>query len=725
MGAIHECTNDSCLPPLTFDWSSDVEEEPEFTAPIQGYSFGTHDHYAGGKPADINGDGLMDWVHLYYDENDDEYFFHEEISHGTGFSGGRIQKAYSSNRKSWHIIDYNNDGKQDMIFASSAHWFVRLSDGSLRDQGGAFKISGQNSVDIPATNATRAQFVDMNGDGLTDMLTWDGNGQQGQVRYLQRNGLYPTLSSIPYRFGNANPVTFAASGDFRFRKESPFGMDFNGDGRGDTVVRKQVSGGDQWQPMVLTGTSQFIPYGSPSVAYDDDDLRVIDINGDGLADLFYREDQAWYYAINNGAGFNARVQLNGVTYWDRLQFADFNGDGKMDLLYPQGPDNSATKSLVSYWYASGFGDFVLVDLNMQLSAATQYLLAEQNGDGRPDFMRVGKPGYRIAHQQNAFVPLHKITGFSNGLGNVTTIDYRSMTDLRVTDDLVYRSANNANDAHWDIKRTIDEGLTFVSLFKEKDYPVFDLFIPRYLVRQVNSTAPSVTGDSKTINHNATSSVQYEYYGGKLQGAGRGFLGFERVTTIDLQTQIETTSTYRQDYPYIGAPLTTEVKVPNSSGQLSTISYAINGYQQRNNLNGTQQHMPYQPYLHNSVEKTYNTTSSSTEWAINGLQSRVVTTNTQDDYGNLTQIQEKTIAGSGTYKTTTVNTYGTSIYELEMGRLARVEVTKERSGQSPNTRTSAFEYYTSGALKGLLKKEIVEPDTVAFKITKAYEYDSLW
>ena len=69
---------------------------------------------------------------------------------------------------------------------------------------------------------------------------------------------------------------------------------------------------------------------------------------------------------------------------------------------------------------------------------------------------------------------------------------------------------------------------------------------------MDGSAP-VAGDAT-----ATSGIAYFYEQAKLQAAGRGLLGFKALGTVDLQRGVRTTTTYRQDFPYIGYPVTTEV-----------------------------------------------------------------------------------------------------------------------------------------------------------------------
>ncbi|MCY4427252.1 MAG: hypothetical protein OXC05_09515 [Halieaceae bacterium] len=84
------------------------------------------------------------------------------------------------------------------------------------------------------------------------------------------------------------------------------------------------------------------------------------------------------------------------------------------------------------------------------------------------------------------------------------------------------------------------------------------------MKKVTGSAPGwglastgTSGNSNTAD--AESSISYRYGEAKIQASGRGFLGFERLKTIDEETKVTTTTQYRQDFPYIGRPLSTEVR----------------------------------------------------------------------------------------------------------------------------------------------------------------------
>ena len=123
-----------------------------------------------------------------------------------------------------------------------------------------------------------------------------------------------------------------------------------------------------------------------------------------------------------------------------------------------------------------------------------------------------------------------------------------------------------------------------------------------------------------------------------------------------------------------------------------------------------------------MENTDGSTSQGTH-----LQT-VTTDSTYDGYGNPTLITVTTddATGNDRFVKATSNTYGSSTWEQEMGRLSRTNVVSTRTdsqGTNNATRTSAFTYYPSGAHKGLLNTEVIEPDNNVYKLTTTYLYDA--
>ncbi|HET7831444.1 MAG TPA: toxin TcdB middle/N-terminal domain-containing protein, partial [Gallionella sp.] len=192
------------------------------------------------------------------------------------------------------------------------------------------------------------------------------------------------------------------------------------------------------------------------------------------------------------------------------------------------------------------------------------------------------------------------------------------------------------------------------------YPVLDIQAPLYVVSSVAS--------SNGIGGNYVSN--YSYAGAKAHVTGGGFLGFHTTSSTDAQTGIVSTTTYRQDYPYQGLPLSAEKR----TGTGTTLNSVSNTWSfVTNPAWGTQYHVPQ---LTQSVESSYELTGS--------LISTVTTCNQYDGYGNPLYIAvwsgNTSIScaappvKTGWYVKETTNSYTNDTVNWFLGRLKSATVT---------------------------------------------------
>ncbi|MDQ7049255.1 MAG: RHS repeat-associated core domain-containing protein [Enterobacterales bacterium] len=90
--------------------------------------------------------------------------------------------------------------------------------------------------------------------------------------------------------------------------------------------------------------------------------------------------------------------------------------------------------------------------------------------------------------------------------------------------------------------------------------VFDVVSSMYVVASVTSQSAGLptSGDVNAGSYllSQQQQVKYRYRGARMQSGGRGFLGFEALSTLDPQTGVETTTSYLQQFPFTGRPLST-------------------------------------------------------------------------------------------------------------------------------------------------------------------------
>jgi RHS repeat-associated protein len=256
------------------------------------------------------------------------------------------------------------------------------------------------------------RWADLHGEGLPGMLT-----EQGGAWFYKRN-----LSPIPKRRADGSEVIVAR---FAPREVVPMQpnvslasgaelLDLAGDGRPDIVIMQgRVTGlyehdaGDGWQP--------FRPFTSfPTRDLRDPNLRFVDLDGDGRADLLITEDHAfvWYPSIGE-EGFSEahrvaqaldeeegpRVVLADGT--QSIYLADLSGDGLADIVRIRNGE-------VSYWPNLGharFGAKITMDNAPWFDHPDQFdperiRLADIDGSGTTDIIYLHRDGIHLYFNQS-------------------------------------------------------------------------------------------------------------------------------------------------------------------------------------------------------------------------------------------------------------------------------------------------------------------------------------
>jgi RHS repeat-associated protein len=233
----------------------------------------------------------------------------------------------------------------------------------------------------------RYQWVDLDGEGVSGILT-----QQAESWFYKRN-----LGAG--RFGSLEPVAQLPSLGTHGGGTQQL-LDLSGDGQLDLAeFAGEVPG--FYERNEEEGWDSFNSFPSlPRIDWSDPNLRMVDLTGDGLADVLIAEDCAlvWHPSLGE-AGFGPGERCSPALDEERgprllfadgsqsIYLADLSGDGLSDLVRIRNGE-------VSYWPNLGYGRFgarVTMDDSPVFDRPEQFnqgqiRLADIDGSGTTDII---------------------------------------------------------------------------------------------------------------------------------------------------------------------------------------------------------------------------------------------------------------------------------------------------------------------------------------------------
>jgi len=318
------------------------------------------------------------------------------------YQGGGSSPAFEAGNADYNVhsstmstqvfaMDINGDGMTDMLelytLLGIRHHKVWLSDGTQF-------VGGADQTGMSSLSAAQYLPMDVNADGKSDLVELFVSLGARHRRIWVSDGTGFTEASE--QVGGISPQT----------RTQFLAMDVNGDGMSDLI--------ELYLPELLSpaGLRTWLSTGSEFTRGSDVhfDWTVLgqylpmDVNGDGKSDLVSLEPTVGTYNrqiwISNGTGFDAGVadrppsgqvweskQGDIVTAWVPFLPMDVNGDGKADMVeFDPGFGESRIRRT---WLSTG-SSFSLTETALlgYCNAGDWFLAMDVNGDGRSDVVSI-------------------------------------------------------------------------------------------------------------------------------------------------------------------------------------------------------------------------------------------------------------------------------------------------------------------------------------------------
>jgi RHS repeat-associated protein len=369
------------------------------------------------QAADVNGDGLADFLGAYTDPSTGTIVLLDDVSPST-----------RSDLFNWRPADINGDGRTNLVYVATLNPGIRLYTTLWQSDGSYVLVSNDYFPDFANPDNRRWMTVELGGgtnggpDGRIDLAYVDNYTYVDHAAVLHQGIRVYTLVSTGY--GTWTPNVWNYDAWPRLDIEETWNwkpMDVNGDGLTDLVHLTSFNLNQSIQVNVLLANSGggFTPVYAPNSFYsgfdasDTKNWKPMDVNGDGKTDLVHlsyldtglrittllsKGDGHWTMRGGNDiAGFSSLSARN----WHAM---DVNGDGKMDLVRlstSSDPSKPDTSIVVSTLFSTGSGTVwvpktlpIVLPLAHSTRMPVEWLdlqnwkTADKNGDGRTDLIHM-------------------------------------------------------------------------------------------------------------------------------------------------------------------------------------------------------------------------------------------------------------------------------------------------------------------------------------------------
>jgi RHS repeat-associated protein len=351
-------------------------------------------------------------------------------------------------------LAYNSSETFTFLVSTTLKGFIRKSDGTY-----TFKsfpplvfnyqplswntqintISTENIVNAPiGIDNKNFEWIDLYGEGISGILTEQanalfyksnlGNGTFTPADLVAPKPSFAGLIAGALQFqdieanGIKSLVSYEAEGYFELNEE------------------------DEWLPFQNFNNNPILHWGDPN-------LKMLDLNGDGQADVLITEDEVFtWYAANGKEGFETAQKVHKprdeekganivFAYNDPIQsivLADMSGDGLSDIVRIRNGE-------IVYWPNLGYGNFgakvtmgnaPLFD-HIDTFNPSYLKLADIDGSGTTDIVYLGKDSFKVYFNQSG-----------NSFSSEKIIDPFPKIDLTVNVSFIDLLGNGTNCLTW-------------------------------------------------------------------------------------------------------------------------------------------------------------------------------------------------------------------------------------------------------------------------------------
>lgn len=325
------------------------------------------------------------------------------------------------------LVDINSDSLPDVIHTEPGivHTFYINKGKGVWDAA----ISVPNNSPQHLLSSKGVMMADIDGDGRADLFVSNVNS----FGYFRNRG--------DLKWEDSDWVSCQPVNGFSFENRNMRMLDLNNDGLTDVMIDMGDSyhiwinssdGPDKWKDPIPKN----LPDGK-HVSFYQSSVRLGDMNGDKMEDLVTVDGFVSYFPGKGNGEFGSELEMStpiGLSQapTDDISVIDINNDGFADIVLV---DNSTIK----VWFNKGNNSFKLpVQFNGTpelIGGTSAFRFADMNGDGFKDLLITSEsssPRYQYVDFTNGAHP-NLLTKISNGLGQETTISYKSSTEDYIAD----------------------------------------------------------------------------------------------------------------------------------------------------------------------------------------------------------------------------------------------------------------------------------------------------